>query len=107
MIERLDDEMRRPESTQLPTALTETRMTVGNQHQLQKDRLVAARVSLLVDCSGALVARVRAPNLVSRPPRRPRLLSKFCRGCTGPCSGTSSAYRVRDPFRRRLRRGQR
>jgi len=60
MIERLDDEMRRPESTQPATALTETRMTVGNQHQLQKERLVAVRVSLPVDCSGALVARVWA-----------------------------------------------
>jgi hypothetical protein len=90
-----------------PPRLTETRTTVGNQHQLQKERLVAARVSLLVDCSGALVARVRALNLVSRLPRRPQLPSKFCRGCIGPCSETFSACRVRDPFRKRLHRAQR
>ncbi len=89
MIEPLDDEMGVQKRRNRPPRLTKTRTTVGNQHQLQKERLVAAGVSLLVDCSGALVARVRAPNLVSRPPHHPQLLSKSYRGCTGPCSETS------------------
>jgi len=38
--------------------LTENRMTVGTQHQLQKESLTAARLSLMVNCSAALVIRV-------------------------------------------------
>ena len=41
-----------------PPQLTENRTTVGTQHQLQKERLSAARLSLLVNCSAALVIRV-------------------------------------------------
>ena len=89
MIERLDDEMRRPERTQPATAFNRNSDDGWEPTSIAKERLVAARVSLLVDCSGALVAGVRAPNLVSRPPHHPHLLSKFYRDCTGPCSETS------------------
>ncbi len=41
-----------------PPQLTENRTTVGTQHQLQKESLVAARLSLMVNCSAALVVRV-------------------------------------------------
>jgi hypothetical protein len=52
-----------------------------------------------------LIADVQAwvSNLVSPPPHRPRLLSKFYRDCTGPRSETSSGYRARDLFGTRLR----
>jgi hypothetical protein len=36
-----------------PPQLTENRTTVGTQHQLQKERLNAARLSLMVNCSAA------------------------------------------------------
>jgi hypothetical protein len=38
-----------------PPQLTENRTTVATQHQLQKKRLSAARLSLLIHCSAALV----------------------------------------------------
>jgi hypothetical protein len=38
-----------------PPQLTENRTTVGTQHQLQKERLSAARLCLMVNCSAALV----------------------------------------------------
>jgi hypothetical protein len=41
-----------------PPQLTENRTTVGTQHQLQKERLSAARLSLMVNCSAAFVIRV-------------------------------------------------
>jgi hypothetical protein len=41
-----------------PPQLTENRTTVGTQYQLQKERLSAARLSLMVNCSAALVVRV-------------------------------------------------
>ena len=45
-------------------------------------------------------------DLMSRLPRHPQLLSRSCPGCTCPCSETSSAYRVQDPFHKPLRRGR-
>jgi len=41
-----------------PPQLTKNRTTVGNQHQLQKESLSAARLCLMVNCSAALVIRV-------------------------------------------------
>ena len=46
-------------------------------------------------------------NLANRLPRRPRSPSKFYPDCTCPCSGTFSACRVQDLFRKRLRPGRR
>src|SRR5207248_11699756 len=103
----LDDRYAAAKGRDRPPQLTETRTTVGNQRQLRKERLVAARLSSLVNRSAVLVTGVRVPDLVNRPPHRPQLFSKSCRGCTGPCFGTSSVYRARDPSRKRLRRGRR
>lgn len=59
------------------------------------------------ELSRSIVLAARNPVLVRPLPRRPRSLSNSCPGCICPCSGASSAYRVRDPFRTRLRLGQR
>src|SRR5882724_4336805 len=87
-----------------PPRLTETRTTVRSQHQLHKERPTVDRLSSTVNCSPAPVTNL-GPILVSRLPRHPQLLSKSYRGCSGPCSERSSAYRARDPSRKRLHRG--
>jgi hypothetical protein len=46
----LDDEMGVQKRRNRPPSLNKTRTTVGNQHQLQKERLVAARADLLLTC---------------------------------------------------------
>ncbi len=86
--------------------LTETLTAVRIQNQLKKERPGAARIGNGQSYSTGLVGG-SVPTLVSPPPHHPQLHSKFYQGCTGPCSEMSSAYRVRDPFRKRLRRGQR
>src|SRR5437763_15009330 len=58
-----------------PLQLTENRTTVGNQHQLQKERFSAAQLGLIVNCSAALVVRVGPPSLVSRLRRHLQLPS--------------------------------
>ena len=57
-------------------------------------RLTAAMIRLRF-----IVLAIQNPGLMSHLRHRPRSLSKSCPGCICPCSGTSSAYRIRDPFR--------
>ena len=90
-----DHGIRQPERTQPATAINRKSDDGWDPTSIAERE---TRLLLLLESTPSLVSRLR-PHL--------QLLSRFCRDCTGPCSGISSGYLARDPSRKRLRRVRR
>src|SRR5207249_7682831 len=88
MIEPLDDEMRRPERTQPATAFNRNSDDGWKPTSIAKRETRCSPGKFTSRLFGCACCQGSAPNLVSRPPHHPQLLSKSYRGCTGPCSET-------------------